>query len=94
MDLISGSAEKIMANVPWSSLLRESTYIEITGLKLVIKPKQRLKPDSSVLESMINSMTSSMKLAEECLKQEDNASNNQPIEGIEVCASTIDSGNL
>ncbi|XP_014205961.1 autophagy-related protein 2 homolog B [Copidosoma floridanum] len=91
VDLISGSADKIVANIPWTRLLTESTYIEITGLKLVLKPKPRLKPDSSVLESMMNSMTSSMQLAAECLKQEDNASNNQPIEGIELCANTIDS---
>lgn len=50
----------------------------------------------SMFESMWSSMTSSIQLAEECVKQEAaNAMNNaQPFEGIELFAQTIDSSKL
>lgn len=45
-----------------------------------------------MFESMWSSMTSSMQLAAECLKQEsDSASAPQPMEGLELFAQTIDS---
>jgi hypothetical protein len=50
---------------------------------------------SSMFESMWNSMTSSMQLAEECLKQSaaegKDVDQSQPLEGLELFAQTIDS---
>lgn len=48
-----------------------------------------------MFESMWSSMTSSMQLAAECLKQEsETASVPQPVEGLELFAQTIDSSEL
>lgn len=51
-----------------------------------------------MFESMWSSMTSSMQLAEECLKQGsldgNNAEESQPLEGLELFAQAIDSSML
>lgn len=46
-----------------------------------------------MFESMWSSMSSSMQLAQECMKQDtsNNVDNSQPLEGIERFAQTIDS---
>lgn len=44
-----------------------------------------------MLESMWSSMSSSMQLAEECLRAEDGPKETQAVEGIEMFAHTIDS---
>lgn len=51
---------------------------------------------TSMFESMWNSMTSSMQLAEECAKQDGvNTSNSlEAYEGIKLFAQTIDSGKI
>ncbi|KAL0869015.1 hypothetical protein ABMA27_007335, partial [Loxostege sticticalis] len=46
---------------------------------------------SSMLESMWSSMSSSMQLAAECLREEDGPQETNPVEGIEMFAHTIDS---
>jgi hypothetical protein len=48
-----------------------------------------------MLESMWNSLSSSMQLAEECLKQEAaDIDAGAPLEGLELFAQTIDSSNV
>jgi hypothetical protein len=47
-----------------------------------------------MLESMWNSLSSSMQLAEECLKQEVEQDPGTPLEGLELFAQTIDSSNV
>lgn len=44
-----------------------------------------------MLESMWSSMSSSMQLAAECLREEDGPKDTHPVEGIEMFAHTIDS---
>lgn len=48
---------------------------------------------TSMFESMWSSMSSSMQLAQECMKQDSssNTDNSQPLEAIERFAQTIDS---
>lgn len=48
---------------------------------------------SSMLESMWSSMSSSMQLAAECLREEAGPQESNPVEGIEMFAHAIDSGN-
>lgn len=93
MEFVDGYIEQMSISVPWSSLLKDSSHIEVRGLNITIQPKQRAENATSMFESMWSSMTSSMQLAQECLKQEmpNAADNAQPMEGIERFAQTIDS---
>lgn len=45
-----------------------------------------------MLESMWSSMSSSMQLAAECLREEAGPQESNPVEGIEMFAHAIDSG--
>lgn len=47
-----------------------------------------------MLESMWSSMSSSMQLAAECLREEDSPKDTNPVEGIEMFAHTIDSSKI
>lgn len=93
MEFVDGYIDKLYLKVPWSSILKDSSYVEVTGLKLTLQPKQRHESATSMFESMWNSMTSSMQLAEECAKQDAEIAPNdaQPFEGLELFAQTIDS---
>ncbi|XP_049811820.1 autophagy-related protein 2 homolog A [Schistocerca nitens] len=95
VEFVDGFVEQMSVSIPWSSLLSSSSYVEVSGLVLTIQPKQRADSGTSMFESMWSSMTSSMQLAEECLKQAspDGKSTDeaQPLEGLELFAQTIDS---
>uniref|UniRef100_V9IJJ3 Autophagy-related protein 2 n=1 Tax=Apis cerana TaxID=7461 RepID=V9IJJ3_APICE len=79
-------------SIPWSALLSEASYVEVTSLRLTVQPRQRVKSGTSMFESMWSSMTSSMQLAQECLQEDAKyAGNSQPLEGVELFAQTIDS---
>ncbi|CAH1999640.1 unnamed protein product [Acanthoscelides obtectus] len=93
MEFVDGYIEKLYLSVPWTSILKDPSYVEVRGLKITLQPKQRHECATSMFESMWNSMTSSMQLAEEYAKQEAaNATNSsQPYEGIELFAQTIES---
>lgn len=64
-------------------------------IKIEIKENNNIInfPASSMLESMWSSMSSSMQLAEECLREEEGGSTQEsnPVEGIEMFAHAIDS---
>ncbi|XP_023213740.1 autophagy-related protein 2 homolog B-like [Centruroides sculpturatus] len=80
--------------IPWSSLLSESSLVEVQGLMMTIQPKQRSQ-DASMFDSTWGSMTTSMQLAEECLRQEvfeveKDVESVQPLEGLELFAQTIE----
>lgn len=47
IEFVDGFLEKLYIRVPWSSLFKESTYLEVTGLKLTIQPKQRNESGNS-----------------------------------------------
>lgn len=93
MEFVDGYIEQMSITIPWASLLKDSSNIEVRGLNVTVQPKQRAENATSMFESMWSSMTSSMQLAQECLKQEmpNTTDNAQPMEGIERFAQTIDS---
>ncbi|KAF5283909.1 hypothetical protein FQA39_LY04729 [Lamprigera yunnana] len=93
MEFVDGYVEELFVSVPWSSLLKDSSFIEVRGLKITVQPKQRNECATSMFESMWSSMTNSMQLAEECIKQDpaNNIDSAQPLEVIERFAQTIDS---
>lgn len=91
VEFVDGYIDIIHISVPWSSIFTSSTEVEICGLKITVQPKQRKEDATSMFESMWNSMTSSMHLAEEFAKNEAKETSTQAIEGIEIFAQTIES---
>lgn len=119
IEFVDGFISEISVSIPWSSLLNESSSVEVHGLNLVIQPKPRsdcgtyfllcadkrralfdssgVSGASSMFESMWSSMTSSIQLAEECLKQTDQSTEQEPtniVNGVEEFAKTIDSSKI
>lgn len=93
VEFVDGYIENLFISVPFMSILKDSSYVEVKGLKVTVQPKQRHESATSMFESMWNSMTSSMQLAEECARQ-DGVNSSNPIEsyeGIKLFAQTIDS---
>nr|XP_018917848.1 PREDICTED: autophagy-related protein 2 homolog B isoform X1 [Bemisia tabaci] len=92
VEFVDGHISAMSVSVPWSTLLKDSSYVEVTGLVITIQPKQRPENGVSMFESMWSSMTSSIQMAEECLREggpEIDAS--QPVEGVEIIAQAIES---
>ncbi|KAL1512538.1 hypothetical protein ABEB36_002120 [Hypothenemus hampei] len=92
IEFVDGYIEKIHITVPWTAIFKESTQVEICGLKLTVQPKQQVEDAKSMFESMWNSMTSSMHLAEQYTEEvaAKKDSNTPAFEGIELFAETID----
>ncbi|KFM67568.1 Autophagy-related protein 2-like protein, partial [Stegodyphus mimosarum] len=65
-EFLHGSIDFVSMLVPWSALLSANVVFEFRGLKLTVQPKERPE-DVSMFDSMWAS-TSSLQLAEECLK--------------------------
>lgn len=92
LEFVDGFVSEMSVSIPWSALLSEASYVEVTSLRLTVQPRQRVKSGTSMFESMWSSMTSSMQLAQECLQEDAKyAGNSQPLEGVELFAQTIDS---
>lgn len=92
LEFIDGFVAEMSVSIPWSTLLSEASYVEVTGLRLTVQPRQRIDTGTSMFESMWSSMTSSMQLAQECLQQDAaGAESAQPLEGLELFAQAIDS---
>ncbi|XP_066279882.1 autophagy-related protein 2 homolog B-like isoform X2 [Branchiostoma lanceolatum] len=98
VEMIDGYIGSISVAVPWSALLNDNCTMEIKGLEVTLQPKYRPENSNSMPGSMMNSiwqgsMTTSMQLAQECLKQEAAAGDEQevqPFEGLELFAQTIE----
>ncbi|KOC64737.1 Autophagy-related protein 2 like protein B [Habropoda laboriosa] len=92
LEFVDGFVAEMSVSIPWSALLSEASYVEVTSLRLTVQPRQRAESGTSMFESMWSSMTSSMQLAQECLQEDaNNVGNSQPLEGVELFAQTIDS---
>ncbi|XP_029191275.2 LOW QUALITY PROTEIN: autophagy-related protein 2 homolog A-like [Acropora millepora] len=97
VEMIDGFIGSISVSVPWTALLSESCCMDIQGLEVTIAPRQRVDTGGSMTDSMVwNAMTTSMQLAQECLKEdpstgEEQAEASPPFEGLESFAQTIES---
>uniref|UniRef100_T1JN27 Autophagy-related protein 2 n=1 Tax=Strigamia maritima TaxID=126957 RepID=T1JN27_STRMM len=91
VEFVDGYIANISVSVPWLSILKESSYVEVQGLSVTVQPKQRLN-DGSMFDW--SSMATSIQLAQECLKQDlgsDSETVNQSFEGLEIFAQAIES---
>ncbi|XP_064622147.1 autophagy-related protein 2 homolog B-like isoform X2 [Lineus longissimus] len=100
VEIVDGYVSKINVGIPWSALNNDSTTMEIHGLELTLQPKERAPEAPGPVDPSIMldswSMTTSLQLAQECLKQEPSegeqqAEGAQPFEGLEMFAQTIES---
>ncbi|XP_043931707.1 autophagy-related protein 2 homolog A [Protopterus annectens] len=90
LEIIDGFVGSISVTIPWSALVTENCTVEITGLQVTCRPKYRTAHGPEF--QSWSSMTTSMQLAQECLKEqpEEPSEPTQPLEGLEMFAQTIE----
>ncbi|XP_062856469.1 autophagy-related protein 2 homolog A isoform X2 [Trichomycterus rosablanca] len=91
LEIVEGFVQSISVTIPWAALVTDHCTLEVTGLQITCRPKDRTSTtwDSQGWSSC---MTSSMQLAQECLKDPPEASEEPPapLEGLEMFAQTIE----
>ncbi|KAL6117379.1 atg2a [Pungitius sinensis] len=91
LEIVDGFVSSIVVTIPWQALLTDHCTLEVSGLQITCRPKYRTSGgwDS---QGWSSSMTSSMQLAQECLKDPPEASEEPPaqLEGLEMFAQTIE----
>nr|XP_014094904.1 autophagy-related protein 2 homolog A [Bactrocera oleae] len=96
IEIISGHIGVLTVTVPWNALMSNSSCIDVEDVVISVRPVQRKTNGTSMLESMWSSASNSMQLAEECMKQHDDDSEDnyqidaKSIPGLEKFAETID----
>uniref|UniRef100_A0A8C9TLP9 Autophagy related 2A n=1 Tax=Scleropages formosus TaxID=113540 RepID=A0A8C9TLP9_SCLFO len=88
LEMVDGFVSSIAVTIPWAALVTDHCTLVVTGLQLTCRPKCG-GWDSQGWSSC---MTSSMQLAQECLKDPPEASEEPPapLEGLEMFAQTIE----
>ncbi|CAF2640247.1 unnamed protein product [Rotaria sp. Silwood2] len=93
LEIVKAYVGEINLSIPWTSLLRDNSLLDIKDLEITIRPKQtndqKLADAGFELSSMFNSMNTSMLIAQECLKNE--TEEDTTYQGLETFAATIDS---
>uniref|UniRef100_A0AAX7VBC1 Autophagy related 2A n=1 Tax=Astatotilapia calliptera TaxID=8154 RepID=A0AAX7VBC1_ASTCA len=91
LEIVDGFVSSITVTIPWQALLTDHCTLEVSGLQITLLP---LLPSGGGWDSQgwSSSMTSSMQLAQECLKDPPEASEEPPapLEGLEMFAQTIE----
>ncbi|XP_051514871.1 autophagy-related protein 2 homolog A-like [Myxocyprinus asiaticus] len=91
LEIVEGFVSSIAVTIPWAALLTDHCTLEVTGLQITCRPKYRTN-GSWDSQGWSSCMTSSMQLAQECLKDPPEASEEPPapLEGLEMFAQTIE----
>ncbi|XP_029466870.1 autophagy-related protein 2 homolog A [Rhinatrema bivittatum] len=93
LEIVDGFIGSISVTIPWSALVTDNCAVEITGLQVTCRPKYRGTVQSAESQSWSSCMTTSMQLAQECLKEQPEGPEEeppQPLEGLEMFAQTIE----
>ncbi|XP_032089810.1 autophagy-related protein 2 homolog A isoform X2 [Thamnophis elegans] len=92
LEILDGFIDSIAVTIPWSALVTENCTVEVSGLQVTCRPKYRQGHAGSDSQSWASCMTTSMQLAQECLKEqtEEPSDASQPLEGLEMFAQTIE----
>uniref|UniRef100_A0A8C7E7D3 Autophagy related 2A n=1 Tax=Naja naja TaxID=35670 RepID=A0A8C7E7D3_NAJNA len=92
LEILDGFIDSISVTIPWSALVTENCTVEVSGLQVTCRPKYRQGQAGSESQSWASCMTTSMQLAQECLKEqtEEPSDASQPLEGLEMFAQTIE----
>lgn len=93
-EVVSGHIGCLTVVVPWNALMTNDSSLEISNLTITLRPVTRFQSGTTMLESMWSSVSSSMQMAEECMKQQDDdvpfLNHNNALIGLEKFAETID----
>lgn len=91
LEIVEGFVSSIAVTIPWAALVTDHCTLEVTGLQITCRPKYR-NNGSWDSQGWSSCMTSSMQLAQECLKDPPEASEEPPapLEGLEMFAQTIE----
>uniref|UniRef100_A0A8C5WLY3 Autophagy related 2A n=1 Tax=Leptobrachium leishanense TaxID=445787 RepID=A0A8C5WLY3_9ANUR len=94
LEITDGFIGSISVTIPWSALVTENCTVEVSKLQITLRPKYRNGeyPLTENSHSWSTCMTTSMQLAQECLKEqsEEPSEPSQPIEGLEMFAQTLE----
>ncbi|KAJ8246974.1 hypothetical protein GJAV_G00257360 [Gymnothorax javanicus] len=94
LEIEDGFVSSIAVTIPWAALVNDHCTLVVTGLQITCRPKYRTTGASGSWDSqsLASCMTSSMQLAQECLKDPPEASEEPPapLEGLEMFAQTIE----
>uniref|UniRef100_A0A8C5FLW4 Autophagy related 2A n=1 Tax=Gadus morhua TaxID=8049 RepID=A0A8C5FLW4_GADMO len=95
LEIVDGFVSSIAVTIPWQALVTDHCTLEVTGLQITCRPKYRTSKSpggSWDSQGWSSSMTSSMQLAQECLKDPPETSEEPPapLEGLEMFAQTIE----
>lgn len=101
-EFTDGQIGLLTVSVPWNALMTNDSSIKASDVVLCLRPVKRLhEGHESMIESMWSSVSSSMQLAEECMRQEEDeeasdsntfasGAQGNSIVGLEKFAETID----
>nr|XP_006980752.1 autophagy-related protein 2 homolog A isoform X2 [Peromyscus maniculatus bairdii] len=92
LELVEGFVSSIEVGVPWAALLTDHCTVCVSGLQLVLQPRQAPGPGAADSQSWASCMTTSLQLAQECLREglPEPSEPPQPLEGLEMFAQTIE----
>ncbi|XP_037694662.1 autophagy-related protein 2 homolog A isoform X2 [Choloepus didactylus] len=92
LELVEGFVGSIEVAVPWAALLTDHCTVRVEGLQLTLQPRQGPGLGAADLQSWASCMTTSLQLAQECLRDEPSKPSEppQPLEGLEMFAQTIE----
>ncbi|XP_039100718.1 autophagy-related protein 2 homolog A isoform X1 [Hyaena hyaena] len=92
LELVEGFVGSIEVAVPWAALLTDHCTVRVSGLQLTLQPRQGPGPGAADSQSWASCMTTSLQLAQECLRDglPEPSEPPQPLEGLEMFAQTIE----
>ncbi|XP_012969474.1 LOW QUALITY PROTEIN: autophagy-related protein 2 homolog A [Mesocricetus auratus] len=92
LELVEGFVSSIEVAVPWAALLTDHCTVCVSGLQLILQPRQGPGPGAADSQSWSSCMTTSLQLAQECLREgpPEPSEPPQPLEGLEMFAQTIE----
>uniref|UniRef100_A0ABI8AR21 Autophagy related 2A n=1 Tax=Felis catus TaxID=9685 RepID=A0ABI8AR21_FELCA len=92
LELVEGFVGSIEVAVPWAALLTDHCTVRVSGLQLTLQPRRGPGPGAADSQSWASCMTTSLQLAQECLRDglPEPSEPPQPLEGLEMFAQTIE----
>ncbi|KAM4845899.1 autophagy-related protein 2 homolog A isoform 2-T2 [Thomomys bottae] len=92
LELVEGFVGSIEVAVPWAALLTDHCTVQVSGLQLTLQPRRSPGPGAADSQSWASCMTTSLQLAQECLRDglPEPSEPPQPLEGLEMFAQTIE----
>lgn len=98
MEVVNGYIGCIIVSIPWSALFDDNCEVQIKGLEITLQPKCGSSGDvhdiTSSLYRSLSEMTTSMQLAEGCLKaanESNETTSGGLFDGLDVFADVIES---